>query len=88
MPRLETPGLEPREGQAADAISSLASDIERLVYHQSAQGIAPTTVHELQRCFRVLKRACVFYFGENHGLVYDCDTKFKPKAKAANVQTD
>ncbi len=80
MPRLETPGIEPREGQAAGAISELAADIERLVYHQSAQGIAPVTVHELNRCFRVLRRACVFYQGSDHGLVWEPpDGKFKKK---------
>lgn len=82
MPRLDTPGVEPLEVLAAVAISELASDIERLVYHHSGQDIAPATIHELNRCFRVLKRACLFFCGENHGLVWDPPTgRFEKKGK-------
>ena len=80
MARIEVPGIEVREGQAADAITDLASDIERLIYHQSAQGIAPSTVHELNQCFRVMRRALIFYRGEDHGLVYEASTgRFQKK---------
>jgi hypothetical protein len=80
MTRLETPGVEPREGQAADAINELASDIEQLCYAQDAQDVARPTVLELHRCFRVLKRASVFYRGDDHVLVWEpSDGKFRPK---------
>jgi hypothetical protein len=80
VPRLDTPGVEPGEGMAADAISELASDIERLVYYQSGQNIAPATVHELNRCFRVLKRVTEFYLGDNSPLCWTPpDGKFRPK---------
>ncbi len=82
MARIESPGIEVREGQAAGAISALASDIERLVYHQSAQSLAPATVHELNRAYRVLQRAVIYYLGENHGLVYSApDGRFRKAAK-------
>jgi hypothetical protein len=36
----------------------------------------------LNRCFRVLKRACLFFCGENHGLVWDPPTgRFEKKGK-------
>jgi hypothetical protein len=78
--RLETPGIEVVEKKAAGAISELASDIEQLCYIQDARGIAPATVAELKKSFRVLKRACVFYQGDEHGLVYEPpDGKFQKK---------
>jgi len=78
---------------AAKALSNLAEEIENAVYYcrspkvdglyaGRAQAIPPATIHELNRCYRVLKRACVFNSGKDCSLVYEPpDGKFRRAAK-------
>lgn len=77
-------GVEPAEISAALAIRALAEDLQDLLYYHGADGVAPGTVKELNRVYRVMKRAVIFYEGEGeHSLIYEApDGKFKPKEKA------
>ena len=76
-------GIEPSELGAAAAIEALAVDLQDLLYYQEAQGIERATVRELNRCYRVMRRATILYRGEGESpLVYEApDYKFKPKEK-------
>jgi hypothetical protein len=84
MSRLELLGMDQiPELKAAGAVDALASDIEDLLLYQEAEGIDAETVRELNRVFRVLRKAAIFYHGEGeHGLIYEApDFKFRPKER-------
>jgi hypothetical protein len=68
---------------AAGAVDALASDIEDLLLYQEAEGIDADTVRELNRAFRVVRKAAIFYHGEGeHRLIYEApDFKFRSKEK-------
>jgi hypothetical protein len=78
--RLTEAGLEPAEGNAAAAIARLASEIEDLCYNHDGQNIERKTLEECRRAYRVLRRATIFYKGDEHGLVWEPPSgKFQPK---------
>ena len=80
MPRLAI-GIEGRESDAAKAIEALAVDLQDLLYYGEGQLIERATVRELNRCYRVMRRAVIFY-REDHTLVYEApDSRFKSKEK-------
>jgi hypothetical protein len=74
-------GVEDSELDAAKAIEALAVDLQDLLYYGEGQLIERATVRELNRCYRVMRRAVIFY-REDHTLVYEApDSRFKSKEK-------
>lgn len=72
----------PLENIAAARVKELAEEIQELIYYGDGQGIPPVTVCALQKAYRVVKGATIFYRGDDHPLVWEPpDFKFRPRTK-------
>ena len=72
-------GIEVPEKRAAAEVYALADALQDALYY-SDETHPPETVKVLNRAWRVMKSATIYYRGEEHGLFYEAPSfKFKPK---------
>jgi len=84
MPRCDEQ-IEPVEAAAAVAIRTLAEACQDAAYYHEFQGVPTETRRAVLKCYRVEKSVTEFYFGSEHGLVFDASTTFKKKGSDASI---